>query len=92
VTTLNWAILFTICNTDVRDKVQQEIDSLGLSDNQLVTMTHKTQMPYTQAVLNVCVQEGLGGGGRGYVRKRYNCNAVIVYRKYNVLVIFYRLI
>ncbi|CAH1266083.1 CYP2U1 [Branchiostoma lanceolatum] len=48
--TLHWAVLFMILHPDIQQKVQREIDSV-LGPNQVPSMEHRSQMPYTQATL-----------------------------------------
>ncbi|CAH1266085.1 CYP2D6 [Branchiostoma lanceolatum] len=50
-TTLHWAVLFMILHPDIQQKVQQEIDSV-LGPNQVPSMEHRSQMPYTEATLS----------------------------------------
>ncbi|XP_019646726.1 PREDICTED: cytochrome P450 2C15-like [Branchiostoma belcheri] len=49
-TTLLWASLLMILNPDIQQKVQEEIDSV-LGQGQTPSMSHRDQLPYTQAVL-----------------------------------------
>ncbi|XP_078596583.1 cytochrome P450 2J6-like [Branchiostoma floridae x Branchiostoma japonicum] len=49
-TTLRWASLLMIVHPDIQRKVHEEIDSV-LGQGQTPSMSHRDQLPYTQAVL-----------------------------------------
>ncbi|XP_019614789.1 PREDICTED: cytochrome P450 2C15-like [Branchiostoma belcheri] len=49
-TALRWVSLLMMANPDIQRKVQEEIDSV-LGPDQPPTMSHRAQLPYTQAVL-----------------------------------------
>ncbi|XP_078692022.1 cytochrome P450 2C3-like [Branchiostoma floridae x Branchiostoma belcheri] len=49
-TALRWVSLLMMANPDIQRKVQEEIDSV-LGPDQPPAMSHRAQLPYTQAVL-----------------------------------------
>eukprot|EP00058_Branchiostoma_floridae_P010007 XP_002595495.1 hypothetical protein BRAFLDRAFT_57483 [Branchiostoma floridae] len=49
-TTLRWASLLMLVYPDIQQKVHEEIDSV-LGQGQTPSMSHRDQLPYTQAVL-----------------------------------------
>ena len=52
LTTLKWAILYTILHEDVLERVENEINEAS-SPSQAITTNDRINMPYIQAVLNV---------------------------------------
>ncbi|XP_060694495.1 vitamin D 25-hydroxylase [Hemiscyllium ocellatum] len=48
---LRWAILYMALYPNIQEKVHQEIDSI-MGKNQIPSLEHKPQMPYTEAVLH----------------------------------------
>ncbi|KAH7684507.1 CYP-33A1 protein [Aphelenchoides avenae] len=50
-TTLQFGILYLLLDVDVQSRLQAELDSVVAVDEH-VTLAHKSQLPYTQAVLN----------------------------------------
>ncbi|KAI1706662.1 cytochrome p450 domain-containing protein [Ditylenchus destructor] len=50
-TTLSFAILYLLLDVDVQSKMQQELDSVVAADEKVI-ITHKSRLPYTNAVIN----------------------------------------
>eukprot|EP00062_Callorhinchus_milii_P003644 gi/632941764/ref/XP_007886041.1/ PREDICTED: LOW QUALITY PROTEIN: vitamin D 25-hydroxylase [Callorhinchus milii] len=48
---LRWAILYVALYPNIQGKVHQEIDAV-VGQNQMPSLDHKSQMPYTEAVLH----------------------------------------
>ncbi|XP_022090899.1 cytochrome P450 2J6-like [Acanthaster planci] len=49
-TTLRWGLLYMILHPDVQERVQREIDAV-VGRNRLPRMSHRSELPYTEAVL-----------------------------------------
>ncbi|KAI1705037.1 cytochrome p450 domain-containing protein [Ditylenchus destructor] len=50
-TTLSFAVLYLLLDVDVQSKMQEELDAVVGSDEN-VTIAHKSRLPYTNAVVN----------------------------------------
>ncbi|XP_038045220.1 cytochrome P450 2J5-like [Patiria miniata] len=49
-TTLRWGLLYMVLNPDIQQRVQQEIDAV-VGRNRLPRMSHRSELPYTEAVI-----------------------------------------
>ncbi|KAM4692807.1 cytochrome P450 2J2-like [Discoglossus pictus] len=50
-TTLLWGLLYMVCNPDVQEKVQQELDAF-LETSQTIQYENRKNLPYTNAVIH----------------------------------------